>query len=462
MVKHYPNREPILLFIHTLILWLASQSYITIAQPLSNITAVETSQSAQSQTSSQASTPDLGLGELIQAEQWSGKWLGQLNEQLTQWGLSDSWWGQIIVSLVAAFVLFIATLLFKRFLKRLIHNMSGRSRFVIISNKRAGFYSTLLGITVNLAGLALFAISLCGIWGFANTDSALYQFSLESLQFTATFTFLFLLGISAFELANGLIEFNIARWRRSDNARVNTLLPIARNFINILLFVVLGITLISELGIDVMPLLAGAGVIGFAIGFGAQTVIKDLITGFIIILEDLVQVGDVVTVGERTGLIEKITIRKIQLRTLDGTVITVPFSEIAIVANLTKEFSYYMMDIGIAYRESPDEVIALIHDIGKQLQNDDDYKDLILEPVEVLGVDKFADSAIIIKARIKTLPIKQWQVGREFNRRLKYRFDEAGIEIPFPHQTLYFGQDKQGQSPAANINLVASANDDTA
>lgn len=446
------------LFLVSLTLLAASKVYALgpITQAVIESGEVE---SASSQAVENTEPSDLGLGDFVRADQWSGQWLEKLNSQLEAFGLSNSWWGQAIVSLGIALVFFIALFILKRFLRGLIRRANGQSRFVRVPHQRMHFYFAVIALALNLAAVAVYVISLGGIWGFAGEDSAVYGFALESFQFIATFSFLFVLGASAFELANGVLEFNLSRWRRSNNARVNTLLPIAKNFINILLFVVLGITLISELGIDVMPLLAGAGVIGFAIGFGAQTLIKDLITGFIIIFEDLVQVGDVVTVGEKTGLVEKITIRKIQLRTLEGTVITVPFSEISIVSNLTKEFSYYMMNIGIAYRESPDEAIAVIKKIGAQMQQDDDYKDWILEPIEVLGVDAFADSAVIIKARIKTRPIKQWVVGREFNRRLKYRFDEVGIEIPFPHQTIYFGEDKQGNSPPAHIHLRKSANE---
>lgn len=435
----------------------------TFAQgPVAEAVMAEQGAEATEQSENKKESIDLGLGEVIDAEQWSGEWLARLNEYLAGFGLSDSWWGQLLVSVAIAVVLLIVVFITKRVVHGLLHKATANTRFIRTTRKRMSFYTAILGIAINLLAVSLFVLSISGVWGFADESSVVYSAATEAFQFIATFGFLFVLGVLAFELANGVLEFKLSRWRRSNNARVNTLLPIAKNFINIILFVVLGITLISELGIDVMPLLAGAGVIGFAIGFGAQTLIKDLITGFIIIFEDLVQVGDVVTVGEKTGLVEKITIRKIQLRTLDGIVITVPFSEISIVENLTKEFSYYMMNIGIAYRESPDEAISVIKEIGEQMQQDDDYKDLILEPVEVLGVDAFADSAVMIKARIKTLPIKQWQVGREFNRRLKYRFDEVGIEIPFPHQTIYFGEDKQGSAPPAHIKLRASANEESA
>ncbi|HEY3486919.1 MAG TPA: mechanosensitive ion channel domain-containing protein, partial [Gammaproteobacteria bacterium] len=226
--------------------------------------------------------------------------------------------------------------------------------------------------------------------------------------------------------------------------RLRTLLPIARNFLLLILICLFALVILSEVGVDIMPLLAGAGIFGIAIGFGAQTFVKDLLTGFTIIFEDLVQVGDVIRVADRTGLVERITIRKIQLRDLNGIVYTVPFSEINTIENWTKDYSYYVLDIGIAYREDPDKVIACLKEIDESMRADDHYKRLILAPIEILGVDSFAENSIIIKARIKTLPIKQWDVGREFNRRMKRQFDEKGIEMPFPHQVVYFGGDKQG------------------
>jgi moderate conductance mechanosensitive channel len=249
------------------------------------------------------------------------------------------------------------------------------------------------------------------------------------------------------EVLNTLIEQAMRRADTGSNGnRLKTLLPIARNFLLLVLICLFTLVILSELGVDIMPLLAGAGIFGIAIGFGAQTFVKDLLTGFTIIFEDLIQVGDVVKVGGHIGAVEAITIRKIQLRDLAGIVYTVPFSEITTVENWTKNFSYYVMDIGIAYRESPDEVVGYLREIDQSMRNDEVFGKLILEPLEILGVDRFADSAVIIKARIKTLPVKQWQVGREFNRRMKYKFDEMKVEIPFPHRTLYFGEDKAGDA----------------
>ncbi len=237
------------------------------------------------------------------------------------------------------------------------------------------------------------------------------------------------------------------------SARARTLLPLMRKALLGFLGLMVVLITLSELGIDIAPLIAGAGVVGLAIGFGAQRLVQDIITGVFILVEDAISVGDVVNVAGIGGLVEAMSIRSLRLRDLSGTVHTIPFSSVGTVSNLTKEFSYYTMDIGVAYRENTDHVSEVIRAILEEMRADPEYGAFILEPLEVLGVDRFADSAVIIRARIKTRPIKQWMVGREFNRRMKKRFDELGIEIPFPHHTIYFGVDKDGSAPPARVRM---------
>lgn len=229
--------------------------------------------------------------------------------------------------------------------------------------------------------------------------------------------------------------------------RAHTLTHIVRDVARITIFFVGVMMILSEVGIDLKPLLAAAGLGGLAIGFGAQSLVKDLISGFFILLENSVRVGDVVEVAGVAGVVEEIELRTIRLRDLSGNVYTVPNGVIDKVKNMTKEYSYYLFEIGVAYREDVDEVMALLKDIAAGLQADPDFSADILEPLEMLGVDQFADSAVIIKCRIKTVPVKQWRVGREMNRRIKKTFDAKGIEIPFPHQTIYWGEPKQGTPP---------------
>jgi small conductance mechanosensitive channel len=233
--------------------------------------------------------------------------------------------------------------------------------------------------------------------------------------------------------------------------RTQTLGAIVRTISIMTILIVASITVLKELGIEIGPILAAAGIVGLAVGFGAQSLVKDVISGFFMLLEDQIRVGDVVQIAGKGGLVEKINLKTTILRDLAGNVHYVPNGHIDVVTNMTKDYSRYVFDIGVAYRENVDEVVEVVKEVDEELRNDPGYKDDILEPIEVLGLDQFANSAVIVKARTTTAPNKQWRVGREFNRRLKKKFDERNIEIPFPHVTLYMGQDKQGQSPPLRV-----------
>ena len=202
---------------------------------------------------------------------------------------------------------------------------------------------------------------------------------------------------------------------------------------------------LENFGFNVAPLLAGAGIIGLALGFGGQYLIRDLINGLFILIEGQYRINDVVKIGEYGGLVEDINLRITTLRDLEGRVIIVPNGEIKTVVNYTKEYAQALLNIGVAYKENVDKVMDIIKAVGKEMREDEYFGKLILDNLEMLGVDDFADSAVIIKFRMKTLPIKQWEVMREFRRRLKNKFDELGIEIPFPHRTLYWGTGKDNE-----------------
>ncbi|OYQ36029.1 Mechanosensitive ion channel protein [Niveispirillum lacus] len=221
------------------------------------------------------------------------------------------------------------------------------------------------------------------------------------------------------------------------SARMRTLLPLLRNALTIFLVTMAGLIVLSEMGVNIAPLLAGAGVIGLAVGFGAQTLVKDVITGLFILIEDTISVGDIVTVGGLSGGVEAMSIRSIRLRGYDGAVHTIPFSSVTTITNSTKEFSFYVLNVTVDYAVDTDKVVGVLKDIGAQMQADPDYAALILGPVEIAGVDAFQDSAVLVKGRIKTRAGQQWAVGREFNRRMKKRFDADGITIPFPQQVLH-------------------------
>lgn len=235
--------------------------------------------------------------------------------------------------------------------------------------------------------------------------------------------------------------------------RAETLSAVICYLLSVTIILVGAVMILGEFDIEIGPILAAAGVVGVAIGFGAQHLVRDVITGFFILLDDQIRVGDVVNIAGKGGLVEKITLRMTILRDLAGNVHYVRNGEIGVVTNMTKEYSRYVFDIGVAYREDVDEVIKVVKQVDEELRRDPEFSKDILEPIEILGLDQFADSAIIIKARTKTKPIRQWAVGREFNRRLKKRFDERNIEIPFPHVTLYLGQDKGGQAAPIHVAM---------
>ena len=215
---------------------------------------------------------------------------------------------------------------------------------------------------------------------------------------------------------------------------------IFRKTVVVSIWVVVLMMALEEAGFNVGPLLAGAGVAGLAVGFGAQNLVRDVISGLFMLLENQVRVNDVAIINGTGGLVEQINLRTTVLRSLDGTVHIFPNGTINTLSNMTQEYSYYVFNIGVAYKEDTDHVSAVVKELADEMMQEETYRSFILAPLEVMGVDEFADSAVMIKARIRTAPIKQWMVGREMNRRIKKKFDELGIEIPFPHRSLYFGE----------------------
>ncbi|OIN04474.1 mechanosensitive ion channel protein MscS [Oceanisphaera psychrotolerans] len=238
------------------------------------------------------------------------------------------------------------------------------------------------------------------------------------------------------------------------SARARTLLSLFRSALAVTLVTMTAMIVLAEIGINIGPLIAGAGVLGLAIGFGAQKLVQDIITGVFIQIENAMNTGDVVTVGGITGTAEKLSIRSVGIRDLNGTYHIIPFSSVDTVSNYMREFGYHVGEYGIAYRESIDEAIAQLHNAFDELAAGDEHKHDILEPLEVAGVIALADSSVNIRVRIKTVPGMQWAVGRAYNRLVKQHFDHAGIEIPFPHTTIYFGAGKEGEAPPANLRVM--------
>ena len=303
--------------------------------------------------------------------------------------------------------------------------------------------------------------ALLQVWGFGTLTWLLSEAGQDLSGRLLIVASIVVVMIGIWEVISLVIERSVTDQDGEGNLRLSnrarTLLNITRSFLLVFLSLIALFLILSELGLNIAPLLAGAGVIGLAIGFGSQKLVQDIITGLFVLLGDTMRVGDVVEVAGRTGVVEEMTMRTVVLREYAGRVHTIPYNSIDTVTNYTKDFSYAVFDIGVAYRESVDHVMEVLREIGREMSRDSYFRRLILEPLEVAGVDKFADSAVVIKARIKTRPLKQWEVTREFNRRVKNRFDELGIEIPFPHQTVYFGTDKEGKAPPAMVRLETAA-----
>ncbi|HYZ33782.1 MAG TPA: mechanosensitive ion channel domain-containing protein [Crenalkalicoccus sp.] len=247
-------------------------------------------------------------------------------------------------------------------------------------------------------------------------------------------------AVLVWEAANAGIQRRLARLSQDSHAarsaRVRTLLPMLRTALGIVIFVFVLLDTLAQLGVNVAPLLAGAGVIGLAVGFGSQTLVRDVITGIFLLLEDAVAVGDVVQLGGLSGVVEQLSIRSIKLRALDGSVHIVPFSAVTTVTNMTRDFSFAVLDVMVGYGEDTDHVAEVLKEIAQQMRAEPKWHGQMRDDIDIWGVEQLTNSGVMIRARVKTEPAARWNVAREFNRRIKRRFDELGIEIPYPRQKL--------------------------
>jgi small conductance mechanosensitive channel len=230
------------------------------------------------------------------------------------------------------------------------------------------------------------------------------------------------------------LELEVVRGSRTDVAehlkRAQTLGALVRNVIATLVVTVAVLMILRELNVDILPMLTGAGIAGVALGFGAQWLVRDLIAGFFLILEDQVRVGDSVVINGQGGSVEAINLRTIVLRDVEGAVHIVPNGAITTLANRSRDFAYYLIDLNLDFRQDTDRVVQILRDTAATLQVDELYRDAILEPLEVLGVESFRDGQVVVRSRLKTLPERQFEIGRELRRRLRYALDQAGIDLP--------------------------------
>jgi small-conductance mechanosensitive channel len=260
-----------------------------------------------------------------------------------------------------------------------------------------------------------------------------------------------------------LFRVRIAQ-RLGDREQINRAETIGRVFryiVNVTISLIAVVLILSELGISVAPILGAAGVVGLAVGFGAQSLVKDYFTGFFILLENQLTRGDVVEIAGKSGLVEDVTLRFVRLRDYSGNVHYVPNNLITTVTNMSRSFAQAVIDVGVAYREDTDQVVGIMRAVGRGMREDPQFGPKILDELEIAGVDQWADSAVVLRCRFKVAPLQQWDVRREFLRRLKKAFDHQGIEIPFPHVTVYAGAGKDGGAPPFPLRPIQNAEAET-
>ncbi|MFT4076944.1 MAG: mechanosensitive ion channel family protein [Asticcacaulis sp.] len=310
-------------------------------------------------------------------------------------------------------------------------HMPGENSLGLSLRKALRFTRTIIVFAAGVVAISCIA----SVWGID-----LFALMSASMASKLTHTLLALLIVLvitavAFEAAGLLIGYFLSRLKsRKDmdlrrGAQIDTLGPIVRRSLQAVILVLGVMMFLSQLGVQIAPLLAGAGVVGIAVGFGAQTLVKDFFTGFFLLIEDIIAVGDIVTIGSSTGAVENMTLRYISLRDADGTLHVFPYGEAQIIHNQTKAFSRYVFDLPLALDTDLDKVEEILSAASARIQAEEAWKDLILEPIEILGVDSLADFGLILKARVTTQANARWKVGREFNRRIKAAFEAAGIAI---------------------------------
>ena len=238
--------------------------------------------------------------------------------------------------------------------------------------------------------------------------------------------------------------------------RLNTLMGVLRKTTSIIIWSIFVMIFLGKFNINIAPILTGAGIVGLAVGFGAQELVRDFISGFFILLEDGIRTGDVVTLNGTSGKVERIELRTITLRDSSGVVHIFQNGKINTISNMTKGWSAIVFNIGVAYKENLTEVMQLMQQVGDGMFADEKYKTQMLDTIEISGLNSFGDSSLDIRARIRTKPGQQWSIGREYRKRLKETFDAHNIEIPFPHQTIYWGEEMDP------LKLKISGNEKTA
>ncbi len=322
------------------------------------------------------------------------------------------------------------------------------------ADRAQAYYPVLRTALMTFIGVAT-SVALLEVWGF----DFLGWFSTNGLGRRSVSALLLigvtiLLAVLVWEGVNSSIELHLVRLSKSAQlaraGRLRTLLPMLRTVLLVTIVLVVALMTLDELGVNIAPLLAGAGVVGIAVGFGSQKLVQDLITGLFLLLENTMQVGDVVTLGGLSGTVEALSIRTIRLRAIDGAVHIIPFSAVTTVTNQTRDYGYAVLDVSIGLNEEPDHIVTVLKEVAETMRQEADWQNIVLEPLDVMGVDKFVDMAWIMRIRLKTQPSSRWAVGRELNRRIKVAFDDQAIESPFTsHRVLSTNPPPPAETPVA-------------
>jgi len=356
--------------------------------------------------------------------------LGSLSSE--QLAINAAWTAGIIIGAIVLLWLLRWSL---RFAARLLSpKQDKQSEQAKESRKTVGGW-TMIAARFVIGMLALGTVLY--IWGFDVRTGALGQ--VLGVVWRAGLIVMF--AVATIEVASYVITRVLHRGARYARdlrraAQLRTLAPVLKGVTTTAVAIVAAMMALSQFGLDVGPLIAGAGILGLAIGFGAQTIVKDFLTGIFLILEDTVSIGDVISIGEFGGVVEDMSLRTIKLRDFDGTLHIFPYSEAMVIHNKTKSFSFAVFNLSIAYTADIASALDLMHTVGDALHKDEHFAAMILDKIDVVGVDKLSDAAVILKARIKTLPGKQWLVQREYLQRIKLAFDANDVETPSPSMRL--------------------------
>ncbi|WP_143535672.1 mechanosensitive ion channel domain-containing protein [Roseisalinus antarcticus] len=400
--------------------------------------------------------PSPGLQTLAQSWHWLAfAYLGtMLLIVLTR--PADALYAAVFASVQIALALVVASVISSAISRAIAHGVTlpahVTSRLPLLERRLNGLVPAAL-IAARLAivaALTLFALDVLGLVPVAEWIRS--EAGLQVSGATASVLLILAINLAVFLALTSWVDYRLnPDFGKVPTAREQTLLTLLRNAATIVLAVLTLMICLSEIGLNIGPLLASAGVLGLAIGFGAQKMVQDIITGVFIQFENAVNVGDVITVAGTTGVVEKLTVRSVSLRDLNGVFHIIPFSSVDMVSNFTRDYGFFVADMGVAYREDTTEAKQAMFDAFDELMADPEQSPHVLGAFEWFGLNSFGASEVVLRARIKTLPGKQWGVGRAYNEIVKRTFDERGIEIPFPHQTVFFGERKDGTTQTLHV-----------